>query len=565
MRSNKKSSMYFFVFVTFALLFMSILFVSINFNNDFDSGLEKELQNNSNLKISSNGESLDFSSMHQNGTAAYRLFESIKFTINASKFTNPNYTKMQIHYSNGIVENFNMEYVPGTDTNFTYIYTPRYYDPLGFQNVSFLIYNLTNNLLSSSAPITNFTIKSNYLLSLNSNRYRRDNIAYAELIVTNEPQPYDFNWNITIVDSDNETIQKNLFDLGNDLNHFSFIIDDRFNFTNDLYYVKINISDTSRNTKAAAYYPFRVLNTIPKIVESSIEFSIDPLKRAEDCILKLNVTDDDPYTIPENVTVSLTIQDATGIQGAPIQLTNHNNWSFTTTFSIAITKPIGRYQMHLTAEDQYGGKDNITKYIEVINNPPEIHGYYINGLNMNQSVSVNYGEDLVFSFDVSDIENTVAYITVSLLDEENNWYNISRKYENGMEITIRTEELITGIWYVYLSVIDIDGAITHLHSDYRFAPQEINIIPDLLTPVLPWIGFAFGVILGVLIGVAILYKKFKTKYIEPKEAPPKKPSKATKIVAPRKPIEKAETERVEAKEREEPAKEPQRKIKRKLK
>ncbi len=569
--SRRNTSMkLFLVIFAFATLFLSTWLTSINIDNGNDLGSEQEsvlynFQYVTGLKSSANGDSLDYSSIHQNATTVYRLFESIEFTINASKFTNPNYTIMQISYSNDNVENFTMEFVSGTDTNFTYIYTPRYYDPMGFQNVSFLIYNLTNSLLSSSTPITNFTITTNYLLLLDSTRYIKNDILFAELIVNDEPQPYDFNWNVTIVDNDNETIQRNLFDLGNNLNQFSFAIDDRFNFTNDLYYIKINISDASRNTKAAAYYPFQVLNSLPEIVEPSIDFSVNPLLRTEDCVLNLNVTDEDKYTSPENLTVFLTIQDSTGIQDTPIQLTNNNNWSFSTTFSIGIAKPIGGYQMHIVAEDQYGGQDNVTMAINVINNPPEIHGYYVNGFNMNQSVSVNYGEDLTFTFDVSDIENSIDYITVSLLDEEHNWYNITQKYRPGFKITIRTEELITGIWYVYASVTDVDGATTHLHSDYGLGPQEINIIPDLLAPVLPWIGFAIGLLLGILVGVGILYKKFKTKYIEPKGVQPKKTSKPPKTVPSKKRIEKVESEKIEVKEREEIPKVPQRKIKRKLK
>ena len=136
---------------------------------------------------------------------------------------------------------------------------------------------------------------------------------------------------------------------------------------------------------------------------------------------------------------------------------------------------------------------------------------------MNQSVSVNYGDNLIFTFDVSDVEDTIDYITVSLLDAENNWYNISRIYIPGMKITIRTEELITGVWYVYVSVTDVDGATTYLSRGYGLAPQEISIIPDVLTDVLPWIGFSIGLLIGVLVGVGILYKKFKTKYVETKE------------------------------------------------
>ena len=570
-RKNAAISLFLIIF-TFATIFLSTLAISININNDFAVTNEREsvlidFPDSYALKSSANGNpSLDYSSLYQNVTTVYRLFESIQFDINASKFANPNYTVMQIHYSNNEVEDFNMNYVSGT--NFTYIYTPRYYDPLGFQNVSFSIYNISDSLLSSTVPITNFTITTNYLLLLNSTEYSRGETLYAELIVNDEPQPYDFDWNVTIVDSDNETLQNNLFDVGNNLIQFSFELDDRFNYTNDLYYVKINITDASRNTNAPAYFPFKVLNSLPEIVVPSISFSKDPIKRAEDCTLNLNVTDDDTYTLPENLTVSMTIQTSIGELEARIELTNNNNWTFTTTFSIDITKPVGIYQVHIGVEDQYGGKDNATVVIFVENNPPEIQGYFVNGLTMNQSVSVNYGEDLVFTFDVSDVEGTVDYITVSLLDEQNNWYNISRIYISGMKITIRTEELITGVWYAYVSVTDVDGATTYLNSDYGLAPQEINIIPDLLTPVLPWIAFSIGLLIGVLAGVGILYKKFKTKFIEIKEVPskkPKKPSKAPKSAPSKKKVVKEEAEKVEAEETDEVTKEPQRKIKRKLK
>lgn len=557
--------------ITLTTIIFSMLVVSTNINNKFTFDTEQErifndYQDTFDLKSSSNGLHLSYSSIHQNTSTAYRLFESIEFTINASEFVNPNYTIMQIQYSNNVVEDFNMDYVSGTDTNFTYTYTPRYYDPLGFQNVSFLIYNITNGLLSSPTPITNFTITTNFLLLLNQLEYGFNETLYAELMVKDEPQPYDFNWNVTIVDSDNETLQSNIFNVGNNLDHFSFVLDDRFNFTNDFYFVKINISDVSRNTIAAAYYRFKVLNSLPEIVESSVELSIFPLKRAEDCTLNLNVTDVDNYTIPENITVSLVIQDSTGISEDPIQLTNNNDWTFTTTFSIDIAKPLGRYQLHITAEDQYGGQDNFTRSIRILNNPPEIEAYYVNGINMNQSVSVNYGEDLVFTFDASDVENTIDYVTVSLLDAENNWYNVSRKYKGNLEIIVRTEELITGVWYVYISVTDVDGATTRLHSDYGLAPQEINIIPDLITPVLPWIALAIGLLIGFLIGVGILYKKFRTSSAELKEAPSKKPSKASKTAPSKKKIAKeVTTEKAEVREREDIAKEPQRKIKRKLK
>jgi len=561
----------FLVLITFTAILFNFWVISINYNSE-NFNNEKisdgsDFNNIFDLKNADNGNPpLDYTSFFQNRTTIYRLFEPIKFEINASKFTNPNYTVMEIHYSNNVVEEFNM--VHDSETNFTYTYNPGYDAPLGFHNVSFLIYNKTNVLLSSDVPITNFTITTNYLLVLNSSEYSKGETLYAELIVNDEP--YNFDWNITIVDSDNETLQNNIFDVGNNLGQFSFEIDDRFNHTNKIYYIKINMSDTSNNLKAAAYFPFKALNSLPEINVSTIIFSPSVIKRAEDCILTLNVTDVDIYTLPENITVSMTIQSPTGELESPIELTNNNNWSFSTTFWIDINNPIGKYQIIIEAKDQYNGIDSYTASLYVENNAPEILSYSVNGFSMNQSVSVNYGEDLIFTFDVSDVENTIAYIQVSLLDEENNWYNLSRAYTSGMSFLIRTEELITGVWYVYISVTDIDGATTYLTSDYDLAPQEIRIIPDLLSPILPWIGLTIGVAIGLLAGIGLLYKKFKGKYTESKDTAPKKPtskkiSKKPKTKPSKKEVVKEEDAKVEPQETKEIPKEPQRKIKRKLK
>ncbi|MBY8979108.1 MAG: hypothetical protein KGD72_01850 [Candidatus Lokiarchaeota archaeon] len=538
-------------------------------DNDSDKFLV-DFKNDLEVKTASNGNpSLDYSDMSQNASLIYRLFESVEFNINASKFANPNYTIMQIHYSNGDIEDFDMINKAGTD-NFTYTYKPLYNAPLDFQNVSFLIYNMSDYLLSSSIPITNFTITTNYFISPDKTEYNRGDTLNADLGVCNLPQPYDFNWNVSIVDGDNETLHNVLFDIGNDLFHISILIDDRFEFSNKIYYIKLNITDVSSGTKEAAYLPFRVLNTLPEISGPTVEFSKDPIKRVEDCIITLNATDQDPDTLPENLTVSMVIQTSTGELLTPIELTNHNNWTFSTTFSVATNKSVGIYQISIEVEDQFGGIGSYNTSIIVENNPPEILGYFVNGLSMNQSIIVNYGEDLNFNFDVTDVENTIAYITVALLDAKSNWYNITREYAPGMRITIRTEELITGIWYAYISVTDIDGATTYLNSDFGLAPQEINILPDLLTPILPWISFSIGIILGVLVGVGILYKKFKPKSVELKKAPSKKsaqqkPTKKVKPVPSRKKDVEEEIEKDEVGEVEPPSKEPQRKIKRKLK
>jgi hypothetical protein len=524
----------------------------------------------SNIKASDNGKpSLNYSAFYQNRSSVYRLFESIEFNVNTANFPYANYTIMKIDYSDSTSDNLDMEYVSGT-YNFSYTYTPKYNAPLGFHNVSFLIYNVSNTLLSSDLPITNFTITTNYLMVFNSSEYYKDNYLYAELMVSNDPQPYIFNWNITVVDDVNETIATNLFHVSNNVQQFSFKIDQRFEFSNKLYYIKLNISDLSQNVQAPAYFPFSVLNSDPEIEINSLDFSSTSLKRTEDCTLKLNVTDIDFNTVPENLTVSMTIKDSFGFAQAPIILDNNGDWSFTKIFSIAANKPIGIYQLTIDVEDQYGGVDSYTTTITVENNPPEIHSYSINGFSMETSIEVDYGDDIIFTFNVSDIENSIAYVTIHLINEENEWYNLSKVYHQSMEFIIRTEELLTGVWYVYISITDADGATTSLTSDFGLGPQEIRIIPDLLTPIIPWVGFAIGLILGLLGGISILYRRFKSKYEEGREISPKKETfqkkpKREKKESKEEEKELKETQISDSEKSEDTIQPAQRRIKRKLK
>ncbi|MFX0009691.1 MAG: hypothetical protein ACFE9R_05200 [Candidatus Hermodarchaeota archaeon] len=542
--------------------------IGANSNKDFTI-LDDNTNISGNLKTSDNGlPSLNYSAFYQNSSSVYRLLESVEFVVNTASFPDTNYSILQIDYSDYTNENLLMEYVSGTH-NFTYIYTPRYNAPLGFHNVSFLMYDIGDTLLSSDVPITNFTVNSNYLLTLNSSNYYKDNTVYGELIVSDEPAPYNFNWNITVVDNDNETLQTNLFHVANDVQQFSFKVDERFEFSNKEYLIKLNLSDPIHNIRVPAYFPFTVLNSDPQIEVSSVVFSSYTIKRMEECTVNLNVSDIDFNTVPENLTTSITIKDSLGISQTPISLTNNNNWSFTGVFSIASSKPIGRYEVTIELEDQYSGTDSYSTTITVQNNPPKINGYTINGYSMEQSVEVDYGDDIIFAFNVSDVENSISYISVHLLNEDDEWYNLTKPYIPNMEFIIRTGELLTGMWLVYISVTDADGATTYLTSDINLGPQELRIIPDLLTPVLPWIAFVVGLIIGLLGAIGILYRKFKSKYEDTKEPTPKKPTIEKKTKKEQKEVketkEPEEKEPTESKESEETTQIAQRRIKRKLK
>jgi len=559
------------------ILIISFIIVSIigiclvpNANQKFNSQ-DSTGSDNLNFLNASDGSYLNYSAITRNVTSSiYRAFDPVKFTVNTSGFSGANSTFMRIEFNDIAPREYEMEGDAGTGI-FTYVYIPEYDTPLGFHNISFGIFDVTEIQLNDQTTKTNISITSNYLGFLNSSEYERNQKVYGEVIV-NDFGPYNLEWNVAVVDDLNESIQSTLYDLGMDIDHFTFNITDRFEMSDIDYYVKINMSDTIIvNKVVATYMPFKVLATVPTIVEASINISLNPLKRDEDCVINLNVTDVDPLTIPENITVTLNLQAPDGQNLSPLTFTNNEDWTFSRTFSISIDRPIGIYQVNIEAKDQYDAITTYTTTINVENNAPKIHDYWINSLTIEQQVSVNYGDDLVFTFNVSDVENTIAYITVSLLDENDNWYIVTKPYSSYMDITIRTEELISGIWYVYLSVIDADGTETQVTADINIGPKEIRIIPDLISANLPWIALFSGLGIGIIFGFGFGYSRYKSPSTKmPKEK--QKASKGKAKIAPKQTKPEKKQKKIDEKPddtddktvKSETKSDPQRKIKRRL-
>jgi len=504
-----------------------------------------------------------------NETEVYRLFESINITIYAPNFLFPTVDRsvLEISFTNGSVRTYNMTAF-GVE-QYIYIYRPEYNAPLGVQNVSFLLYNSTWNLLNAHTTYKSFTIKTNYMLNFNSSEYYIEDILSAELTV-NDFKTYQFDWNITIVDSVNEVTQRNLFNLENNLFQFSFMIEnDTFDQVDETYYVKVNISDVGNGEVYPTYFPFDVLNSLPRIITSSINFSLEEVPRTESCEISLNVTDIE--NIPAELIVNMDLEDPNG-EKLSVSIDHEEGNSFSTSFSIPADRPIGKYRVNFTAEDLDNGVGSYSTFLTVENNPPEIHSYKINDYSMDESVSVLYGDDLTFTFNVSDVEG-IAYITVALIDKNNDWYNITRAYTGeNMRIRIRTAELVKGTWYVYIYVTDTDWETTSLIDDYNLAPQEIRIITDVFSGILPWVTFFVGLIFGILAGIGGSYKLVKSSLlgaqkVTPKKKEPLKSIKKTekKVIKPKKEEPVKEVEKEPPKEEEEKQKTPFRKIKRKLK
>lgn len=509
---------------------------------------------------------LKYSNILINDSKVYRLFEHVNFTVYTSDFVDTDHVTMQISFSNDSIRYYSMNLVGPNE--YYYNFKPEYNAPLEFQNVSFLIYDDINTLLNDHTSYTNFTIKTNYLLNFDRPEYYIGDNLTATLLVTNFSS-YDFQWNFTVVDTVNELTQNNLLNLENNLVQYTIPIDNEtFSLVDKTYYLKLNMSDKNSGKKAAAYFPFDVRNSVPMII-SDIIFSPNEIYRTEQCTISLNATDIE--TLPKDLSITMYVQDAEGADVLEELISYDSENSFSDTFNIQSNKPIGNYRINITVRDEHGGQSSKVTFLTVKNNLPEIHSYTINGMSMDQSISIRYGENMIFSFNVSDIEE-VAYVRVALLNENNEWFNITRAYKGeDTEISIRTVELLTGIWFVYIYVIDSDGAIVSLTDDYDKAPQGIRIIPDILSNYLPWIVFFFGLSLGIIFGIGIIYKYFKSKFGEPERISPekKKPAKEkTKKKAKTKPskeeFEKKEIEELKIKKEDDKDEVPKRKIKRKL-
>ena len=568
MRLMKTNRHFYVALILFIMLNVSLSVYLIQ-NNDYptsNNNLDDLFQPND-PKVS-DGPPLSYIAIDQNATTIYRLFESVNFSIDTFFYPNADHALIQIEFSNGSIIDYGMQQ---TSTNeYSYEFQPKYNAPLGFQNVSFLIYNITNTMLNAHTTFTNFTIVTNYMAVTNSTEYYIGNDLYAELTVNNFSS-YQFGWNVTIVNSTIESEQGNMTNFEHNAVQVTYNIDNEtfHSLLDQTFYIKLNMTDEISGRKAAAYFPFQVLNSEPIIDIASIIISPTSVKRAEDCEITLNITDIED--LPQNLDVDMDIEDPLGNLVTTITIDYNTENNFSKVFSISAGRALGKYKLIITAEDQSGGIGSFTTSLTVTNNLPEIHSYEINGLSSDQGLSISYGNDLIFSFNVSDVEG-VAYIKVALLDENNEWYNMTKDY-NGIdtEIKIRTEELITGVWYVYIFVIDYDRGTTSLIDDYDMAPQAITIIPDTLSTYLPWIIFIIGLILGILVSIGIVSRRYKLKMGDPKAGSSKKKAISSKKIIKRKEEKEEEPEEIQEKEKIEeiaPKKEeedvPKRKIKRKL-
>ena len=504
MNLNKKS-----------ILFISLLFSSLlisNFTNIISKEILKEENPNyfllKNLRTSQ-VHPIAYEDILRNTTEIKRFYDTINITLkNLDDFYNA--TKLDVYinvsFTNGTLVNYSMIIVE--DLNISYwLFTPAIDSILEIQYVNFSIFNKTDQtLMNTQTTQTNFTILNNlaecaaYLSTTKIYRNQFLNVDISPWDV--EDRTIDLNWKTTIVDQSYNQIKS----IGLNISTFQQKIDSAFSVVNAIYRIKVNITDSDNHS--VHYFPFEVINSPPQIVISPINtIIITPedrcVKRSSESVkITLNVTDIEDSS-PSDVDVKLIIEDTNGVE-EQLVFTNNGDGSYELEFNITASKPMGWYDLTIIAEDQDGGTDEHSDYLIVENNPPEILGYYINNMSTENNISIGYGLDLVFTFNISDVEEFegLGFVKVCLLNSENKWFNVSNRYSENGSITIRTVDLIGGKWLVYIFVIDADGAEVGLDIGFDDAPQEIEIIPEI-SPLIIWIYIILGIVFGFGLGYLI--------------------------------------------------------------
>ncbi|MHA2276557.1 MAG: hypothetical protein ACXAC2_12350, partial [Candidatus Kariarchaeaceae archaeon] len=155
MLKNKKISAMAFILLILVIPIFTVTLFSNSTSTVIDLNSESKKETFSNPKTA-NGPPLSYIAINRNATAIYRLFESVNFTIDTFGFSDIDLVLMQIDFSDGSRQNFPMGL--SSLNKYSYEYKPPYDAPLGFQNVSFLLYNITDTLLNAHTTYSNFTI-----------------------------------------------------------------------------------------------------------------------------------------------------------------------------------------------------------------------------------------------------------------------------------------------------------------------------------------------------------------------------------------------------------------------
>lgn len=178
-------------------------------------------------------------------------------------------------------------------------------------------------------------------------------------------------------------------------------------------------------------------------------------------------------------------------------------YSFTLSYSAA--DPAGIYSCWLEVRDQLVGRVERSQVYEirVLNHAPAVNNVTVNGQNVSSQLTVTTGQQVNCSIAASDTENDLAYYGVDLFGPDNEFIlNFTIPHSAGQNVLIDTSELPAGLYVARFFAADADGAKGYYDSEIY-----IRVRGNAAEVAFPYVMLVVGVVVGVGIGIAFLWRK----------------------------------------------------------
>lgn len=448
-------------------------------------------------------------------------------TINAweSESFNANIT-----FSDGSSQIFVLSNTTDHPTKWSGLFTPSITNVTGVAEVFIIptdvIGGFENNIADGSFEIQNNLPR--VAVILDQDEYLRGETISMDFYPSDVEQAVvDLKWTISVYRSGNTDPEEIL------VNNESIFVAE-FELANDTetgsYYINATCWDF--DVRNVELYYFDVLNNDPTIDALQIEYNDDifddfseftSLLRGKNFTVRVNASNIDGEM--DYLRMTITAQDPLSAEALFFaEYTNiqpnleEDGWLFEKVVIFPLTTNLGLTDLNIEVKEVSPvdnttiiGETMETQEVSIRNNLPTIESFYINGEYYGAQPLFTTDDNLNFTFDVSDLEDDVNYITIYLTHVDSNTeYSYSLPYSYSKEVfyILKAANLETGTWQAQILVEDRDGGESELSSIMYF---EIET-PDAISP-MNWLLFAVGLVLGGAVVFGTTFAALKAKVV----------------------------------------------------
>ncbi|MHA1730974.1 MAG: hypothetical protein ACTSU5_03480 [Promethearchaeota archaeon] len=457
----------------------------------------------------------------QNASWIERGVTSVNITVNATRLElltgqDAAFVNLSLSYPNGTVVNFTMNPTFSGSNEFSLLYGPNATDPRG--QYSFVI-NIHN---STYALIHNLTSRDGSFTVGNL-----DPTLVAEFTSTSIRITENLNVTFHASDPDN-----NLTDLSIDakvynpswaeVNALSVSVpaSGSYEWSNLLtsgystvgaHVVSVNVTDGTNTV--SQNYTFSVDDPGLQIVSFEFDPESKELYRGPDesVSVSVNLTTELEVGViaAYNPTVRLKAIHG-GVTKSFTLVYDVGDGQYEKDISFELTDAAGDWACWVEVEDKYGNKiDSQFTDLKVKNNPPKLSYITFNDQNVTNQFKINQGAKLNCTVGATDEENQLAKLGLNLVGPNGQFFNFTQSWSLGESILIDTTKYSAGLWSFQFYVIDSDGS-----TGYYDSVILVDLRVNQFERAVPYIAFGIGIVMGVGIGVALMWRKYNSALAE---------------------------------------------------